>query len=263
MTPRGVRVHGHRGARALRPENTLPAFEYAIGIGVDAIELDLAVTKDNAIVVSHDPHLAPPICTGPRPGAAIRSLTLAQILEWDCGGIRNPDYPKQTPLPKTRIPALDEVFDLAPRGEFQFNLETKIFRDRPELTPSPEEFAALLLDCIRAHRLENRVLLQSFDFRVLHAMEKLAPEIPRVALWEGEDRDWFSIVREADASAVSLHYPLVEPEKVRAARAAQLQVLAWTANTPADWDRLIEAQVHAIITDDPAALIAHLTGPIS
>lgn len=270
MTPRGVPrasrkilVHGHRGARAVRPENTLPAFEYAIATGVDAIELDLAVTKDNVIVVSHDPHLAPPICSGPRSGAAIRSLTLAEVRQWDCGKIRNPDFPKQTPIPGTPMPTLDEVFDLAPRGPFHFNLETKIFPGHPELAPPPEEFAALLLDRVRAHRLENRVLLQSFDFRTLHAMKKLALEIPRAALWEGEDRDWVAIAREAGAGAVSVHYPLVTPEKVRAAHAAGLGVLAWTANTPADWELLIDAQVDAIISDDPAELIAYLTGPNS
>ena len=265
MTPRGVGrtsrkilVHGHRGARALRPENTLPAFEYAMAVGVDAIELDLAVTRDNVIVVSHDPHLAPPVCSGPRPGAAIRSLTLGQVRLWDCGKIRNPDFPKQTPIPGTRMPALDEVFDLAAGGQLQFNLEMKIFPDHPELTPSPEEFAALLLDRVRAHRLEQRVLLQSFDFRALHAMKKLAPEIPRAALWEGGDRDFLSIAREAGAGAVSVRYPLVTPQKVRAAHAAGLQVLAWTANTPADWESLADAQVDAIITDDPAELIAFL-----
>ena len=66
-----ILVHGHRGARAMRPENTLPAFEYAIGIGVDVLELDMAVTKDNVVVVSHDPYLEPPVCSGPAPKAMI------------------------------------------------------------------------------------------------------------------------------------------------------------------------------------------------
>jgi len=69
--PRAVQVHGHRGARALRPENTIPAFEYAIAAGVDVLELDMAVTRDNVVVVSHDPYLEPPICTGPSPKAAM------------------------------------------------------------------------------------------------------------------------------------------------------------------------------------------------
>ena len=71
-----ILVHGHRGARAVRPENTLPAFEYAIKAGVDVLELDMAVTKDNVVVVSHDAHLTAPVCTGPKDRAAIRDLNL-------------------------------------------------------------------------------------------------------------------------------------------------------------------------------------------
>src|SRR5579871_459945 len=87
-----ILVHGHRGARALRPENTLPAFEYAIEQGVDVLELDMAVTKDNVIVVSHDPILHPPVCSGPKPEMPIHSLTLAEVKQWDCGKIQNPGF---------------------------------------------------------------------------------------------------------------------------------------------------------------------------
>ncbi|MGH9558023.1 MAG: glycerophosphodiester phosphodiesterase [Bryobacteraceae bacterium] len=253
-----ILVHGHRGARALRPENTLPAFEYAIARGVDAIELDLAVTKDSVIVVSHDPYLHPPICSGPRPGAKIRELTLAEVRQWDCGKIQNPNFPKQTPIPGTHMPTLDEVLALASGNPVQFDLEIKSSPDRPELAPPPGEFARLVLDLVREHRIENRVVLQSFDFRVLHAMRELAPEIRRAALWEGADRDLVAIAREADAHIVSPEFHPVTPEKVQDAHAAGLQVVPWTANRPADWDQLIAARVDGIITDDPAALIAYL-----
>jgi glycerophosphoryl diester phosphodiesterase len=256
-TPK-ILVHGHRGARAMRPENTIPAFEYAIAAGVDVLELDMAVTKDDILVVSHDPYLEPPVCSGPQPKAMIHELTLAQIREWDCGQIRNPSFPKQTPLPGTRMPTLDEVFALAPRGTFHFNIETKIFADHPELSVTPEKFVELVLAMVRKHKLESRVMLQSFDFRTLHAMKKIAPEIKLVALWEGGDRDFVSIAQEGGAGVVSPHYSLVTPEKVRAAHAAGLEVVPWTANTPADWDKLIAAQVDAIISDDPASLIAYL-----
>jgi glycerophosphoryl diester phosphodiesterase len=257
-----ILVHGHRGARAMRPENTLPAFEYAISAGVDVLELDMAVTKDNVLVVSHDPYLEPPVCSGPhletQPKAMIHELTLAQIREWDCGKVQNPLFPKQTPIPGTRMPMLDEVFDLAPRGTFQFNIETKIFAEHPELSVTPEKFVELVLAMIRKHKLENRVMLQSFDFRTLQAMKKIAPEIRLVALWEHGDRDFVSIAKEAGAPAISPHYSLVTPEKVRAAHEAGLTVVPWTANMPADWDKLVAAKVDAIISDDPAALIAYL-----
>lgn len=289
--PRRIEVHGHRGARASRPENTIPAFEFAIAAGTDVLELDMSVTKDNVIVISHDPVLHPPVCSGPQPRAIIHNLTLEEVKQWDCGAVRNPEFANQQTIPGTRMPTLDEVFVLAPKGNFRFNIETKIMPRRPseaelaatlkhagvdpesaqgkdiratfagigpDVTPPPDEFARMVLDKIRQYHLEKRVILQSFDFRTLHAMKKLAPEIQLSALYGGPARDFVEIAREAGAQTVSPVYRLVTPEQVKAAHAAGLQVVPWTANKPEDWDRLIAAEVDAIITDDPAGLIAHL-----
>ena len=253
-----ILVHGHRGARALRPENTLPAFEYAIQAGVDVLELDISVTKDDVLVVSHDPTLLPAICTGPKPNAVIRELTLEQLRRYDCGGLKNAGFPKQRPVPGTWVPTLDEVLTMAAPSKVEFNIETKIFRDKPEYTPAPEEFARMMLAAIRKHHLESRVIVQSFDFRTLHAMKKLAPEIRLSALYAGLPKDFVQIAREAGAQIVSPHYMLVNQQRVAAAHQAGLQVVPWTANTAKDWNALIDARVDAIITDDPAALIAHL-----
>src|SRR3984885_2031324 len=103
---RRILVHGHRGARALRPENTLPAFEYAIAQGVDALEMDMAVTRDNVIVISHDPILEAPVCTGPQKTAVVHQLTLAQVRQWDSGAVQRPRFPTQQPVPGTRMPTL-------------------------------------------------------------------------------------------------------------------------------------------------------------
>ena len=253
-----IQVHGHRGARAMRPENTLPAFEYAIAQGVDALELDMAVTKDNVIVVSHDPVLEAPVCTGPREKAVIHELTLAEVREWDCGAKQNPSFPKQQAVPGTKMPTLEEVFALAPKGKFLFNIETKSFVDKPELTPPPEEFARMVLAAIRKHRLEARVVLQSFDFRTLIAMKKLAPQIKLSALYSGPPKDFVAIGKEAGAGIVSPMAGLVTVDQVKAAHAAGMQVLPWTVNTPEEWERLVNAGVDGIISDDPAALIAWL-----
>lgn len=259
-TPR-ILVHGHRGARARRPENTIPAFEYAIAQGVDALEMDMALTKDNIIVISHDPVLEPPVCNGPSAKAVIRQLELAEVRQWDCGAVRNPRFETQQTIPGTRIPTLDEVFQLASRGAFDYNIETKSFPDRPEYTPSPEEFSRMVLEKIRHYHLEKRIILQSFDFRTLVAMRILAPEIRLSALIENDSSDFPAVsAAAANAEIVSPDFHLVTPEKVAAAHRAGLQVVPWTANTPADWDKLIVAKVDAIISDDPAELIAYLKG---
>jgi glycerophosphoryl diester phosphodiesterase len=260
VEPRRIRVHGHRGARARFPENTLPGFEYAIDRGVDALELDLAVTKDNVIVVSHDPILHEPHCTSPgKPSAIIRQLTFAEVRQWDCGALRNPRFPAQRPIPGTRMPTLDEVFGLAGRGSFRFDVEVKSFPEHPELAPAPEEFAGLVLRKIREYRLEERVTVLCFDFRVLLAMRDLAPEIRLSALTETDRREFAAIAREAgNAEVVSPEFHLVTAEKVAAAHAAGLQMVPWTVNAPTDWDRMIEARVDAIVSDDPGELIAYL-----
>jgi glycerophosphoryl diester phosphodiesterase len=254
-----IQVHGHRGARALRPENTIPAFQYAIQAGVDFLEMDVAVTKDNVLVISHDPHINAEICTGPHPGVAIHELTLRELREYDCGALKNPHFPKQQPVPGTRIPTLDEVLKLSEHSAgIQFNIETKSFPDHPELTPPPEVFSRMMLEAIRRHKLDARVIVQSFDFRTLRGMKSLAPQIRLAALWEGEARPFVEIAKEAEAGIISPQFKLVTPEQVRASHAAKLEVVPWTANTPEDWQRLIDAGADAIISDDPVALIAYL-----
>lgn len=262
-----IQVHGHRGARALRPENSLPAFQYALAQGVDVLELDLAVTKDDVLVVSHDSHMNPAFCQGPA-GAetVIRKMTFAELRRWDCGAKANPAFPKQVAVPGIRVPALQEVFDLVKREgrRVDFNIETKISSAKPDLTPSPVRFAELVLEVVRKNSLTSQVILQSFDFRTLHAMKKLEPKMRLSALYPISPalphRTLVELAKEAGAGIVSPHFSTVRAEEVAAAHKAGLVVVPWTANTPADWDKLIAAEVDAIISDDPAALIAYLKG---
>src|SRR5438552_3571518 len=103
---RKLDIEGHRGARWARPENTLPAFQYAVENGVTTLELDMHVTKDNVIVVTHDPFLNENICLDPNgqrihDKIGIRTLTLEQLQKYDCGSLRNPRFDAQVPVPKT------------------------------------------------------------------------------------------------------------------------------------------------------------------
>jgi glycerophosphoryl diester phosphodiesterase len=201
-------VHGHRGARARWPENTIPGFEYAIGLGVDAIEFDVFVTADGRLLITHDP---------------VETET-----------------------------TLDQVLSLS--GNFAFDLEIKSYSHL-----NPRGFAEPVLEAIRRHKVESRVNLFSFDWHILHAMQELAPDIRCAALYEGEPRSFVECAREAgNTSIVCPHYTLITPERVSEAHDAGLEIYTWTANTEADWNRLIAAQVDAIITDDPAALLTYL-----
>lgn len=259
--PRKITVQGHRGARTVRPENTIPAFQYAIDAGADLLELDLGVTSDNVLVVHHDQTINLTICEGPEGETAIRRLTLEQVKQFDCGSKRAEGFPRQELVPGTRIPTLDEVLALAPAGDFWFNIEMKSNPKRPELAPEPEEFARLVAEAVRKHNLTRRVVVQSFDWRNLIALKAIAPEIKRAALYGGLPKDFVKISEEAGGTKiVSPHHLLVTKSRVQKAHQAGLEIVPWTANTPRQWDKLIRAGVDSIITDDPAGLIEHLRG---
>ena len=189
---REILVHGHRGARAWRPENTIPAFQFAIEHGVDVLELDLAVTKDNMLVVSHNPtlnlnpeHPGERVCKGPSlaPGTFIHSMTLAEVRQYDCGSVPLPNFPTQVAVPGTKVATFDEVLDLAKGTTVQFNVETKSFPNHPEFTPAPAEFVALIVAAIKKHNVDPaRIILQSFDWRTLAEMRKQYPVIRLSAL---------------------------------------------------------------------------------
>jgi glycerophosphoryl diester phosphodiesterase len=245
-----ILVHGHRGAKSVKPENTMPSFEHAIQAGADFIELDLAVTKDDVLVVSHDPVLPEALCSGGRGTRVVREMTLQQLRQWDCGAGQ---------IPNTGAPSLEEVLALARKSRIQFNIEIKSSPEHPQYTPSPEAYAKMVIEAIREHGVERRCIVQSFDFRTLHAMRKLAPDIRLSALESRSPDDFAAIARRAGGTEmISPHYRLVTPEKVKAAHAAGLQVVPWTVNDAAEWRRLIDAGVDAIITDDPAGLVDYL-----
>ncbi len=224
------------------------------------IELDVTVTSDDVVVVSHDPcFLNLEICLGrDRPRPFCELSWKPELHKWDCGSLRHPAFPRQAPVPGARIPSLDEVLSLSELGAFDFNIEAKIFPDQPRLTPSPEEFAVLVFECIRRRGLEHRVIFQSFDFRILHAMKGLDPQIRLAALYEGAADSLIAIAERAGTEIVAPHLSLANLESVSAAQAAGIEVIVWTANVRGEWDAMIESRVDAIITDDPAAVLCYL-----
>ena len=200
----GFDFQGHRGARGLMPENTLPGFAAALGIGVTTLELDLAVSGDGEVVVSHNPRLEPSLARDAsgewlqQSSPAINSMSLATVKSYDVGRL-NPThkyarrYPEQQAIDGTSVPTLGEVFDLVNKSANQsvrFNIEVKINPDHPQLTLPPKAFAAAVIEVVRGYHMEARVMLQSFDWRVLHQVQQLAPEIATSYLTA--DQSWLS-----------------------------------------------------------------------
>jgi glycerophosphoryl diester phosphodiesterase len=286
-------LEGHRGARGLAPENTLPGFAKALGLGVTTLEMDLAVTKDGVVVVSHDPALNADITRGPdgrwltAPTPRILELTYADLKRYDVGRLRPGSpyamlYPDQAPVDGTRIPTLREVYDLARRAgndEVRFNIETKIDPGQPELTPPPAAFVKAVVDVVREAKAAGRTVVQSFDWRTLRLVQETAPEIETVCLtteelggaqlargqpgaspWLGGlDADDYggSAPRLAAAAKCRVWSPRfrdLTAESLAEAHRLGLRVVPWTANEPADMKALIELGVDGIISDRPDRL---------
>jgi glycerophosphoryl diester phosphodiesterase len=262
---------------------------------VTTLELDLAMTRDDVLVVSHDRRLNPDHTRGTygqvlaREGPPIRSLTLAEVQQYDVGRLKpGSDYakglPEQKPADGARIPALTELFDLVKRAgadHVRFNIETKITPTSGAETPDPEAFAAALARAARDADLVPRVSIQSFDWRTLTAMKHIAPGIERVCLtaealtfdtiqrgatgpspWlAGLDIDDVggSVPRLVQAAGCAVWSPLyrnAKPDDVATAKTLGLKVIPWTVNERADMERLITLGVDGIITDYPDRLRA-------
>ena len=291
-------LQGHRGARGLAPENTLEGFAVALSIGVTTLELDLAMTSDNVLVVTHDPKLNPDLTRAPGGKFvesylwAIRSIPLERVQQYDVGRLKpGTDYaksfPGQQPVDGARIPALTELFDLVKRtgaDHVRFNIETKITPTSGAETADPETFAAAVAKAVREAGLASRVSVQSFDWRTLMVLKRIAPEIERVCLtaealtfdtikrgepgpspWlAGLDIDEFAgsvprLVVAAGCAVWSPHYRNAKGDDIAAAKVLGLKVIPWTVNERADMERLIALGVDGIITDYPDRLRAVMT----
>lgn len=262
-------VHGHRGCRAVRPENTLASMTEALRVGVHVLEMDIGITKDRVPVLSHDKFINKDICQyedGRRVTSKIPifSLTLKEVRTFDCGTLKNPKFPKQVPAPKEKIPTLEEVLQMVVKSKdaaaqtVEFNIETKIEADTPELAPSPEEFVTLIMNVIKKYKLENRVILQSFDFRTLRAARKTHPEVRVSTLVEGYFANVVKIARSEKPTVMSPDFSLLSAKKVEELHSLGVQVVPWTLNTESEWREAIAWGVDGIITDDPESLINYL-----
>ena len=264
-----IDVQGHRGARAVLPENSLVAFQHALDLGVDTLELDMGVTKDGIVVVIHDQQINPVICqykdgSEIEHGLWVNQLSLEEIKQFDCGSKQNPRFERQVTVPDTEIPTLEEVFEMVKNSKANnaktvlFNIETKSDPSKPHAQPEPQAFVSAVLDVVQKYDLESRVTLQSFDPATLIAANEIAPNLQLAALFESKPDDWIEAAEAVGADIISPHHSLLSRKDVEYIQDAGLAVIPWTANSKRQWAKLLKQGVDGIITDDPEALLNYL-----
>ena len=267
-------LQGHRGAKGLKPENTLPGFFKAVDLGVNTIEFDLAVSKEHKLVISHEPWFRSDICLqpdgSPIPREQERSFRIYEydylaISEFDCGSLQNPSHPDQQnlfapkPLMVDAIIAVDDYVSSKGLPPVKYNIEIK---SKPawdgSLTPPPAVFARLLyeefmqLDQKLQHPLMDRVSVQSFDPRSLHAIKEIETGITVVLLTSVDDSvdahiEHFGFIPEI----YSPNHGILTPEHISRARELDMLVVPWTVNSKEDMVRMVELGVDGLITDYP------------
>jgi len=291
--PKPFDLQAHRGGRGLAPENTLAAFARALSLGVTTLEMDLGVTADGVLVVSHDPELNPDLTRDAqgrwleRPGPPLVQIPYALLSTYDVGRLRTGTpyagrYPEQAAADGQRIPRLADVFALAGKAlnsAVRFNVEIKSDPRKKVPTLAPETFAEAVVRVIREHRMESRTLVQSFDWRALRHLRQVAPDIALACLtvqrpgddnveaWQpgapvtlgGLDVDTFggSVAKVVQAAGCAVWSPNaldLVPAAVAEAHSLGLSVVPWTVNDPHQMEALIGHGVDGLITDRPDRL---------
>ena len=269
-------IHGHRGCRGLRPENTLPAFLHALTLGVEVLEMDVVVAADGEIIVSHEPWLTP-LCTDPQgrpvlPGTErahnLYRLSTREIRRCDCGQTPHPGFPDQQLQPAFKptlrevIRAVEERVGELGRPAVGYSIELKsepggdgIFH------PAPAPFVALVLAVLREFpAVLVRTTILGFDKRILREVRQQAPDLPVALLVEDELPLARHLAELGFRPAVyGPKFQLVTTALVGQLRALGIRLVPWTVNDPADMRRLLALGVSGLTTDYPDRLHALLS----
>jgi glycerophosphoryl diester phosphodiesterase len=261
-------LQGHRGARGLRPENSIPGFLLALDSGVTTVELDIVVTKDKQLVVSHEPWISSTICLQSNGSAIlpknekklnIYQMTYHQVRQFDCGSKVNADFPEQIkmrihkPLLIDVINAIEDHIRSYTQYEVDYNIEIKSTSDGDGVFhPTPEQFSDLVYQVLDQYLPLERVIIQSFDFRVLKYWHEKYPPVRLAALVENTNSIEHNLKQLGfNPSIYSPYFKLLSRDKVMYLQKQKIRVIPWTVNTLQDMKDMKEMGVDGFITDYP------------
>lgn len=262
-------LQGHRGSRGTMPENTIPAFQEALNNGVTTLELDVVITKDGEVLVSHEPYMSNEVCLKPNGEVIdedkqlrfnIYKMTYAETQQYDCGSKPHPRFPEQKKI-KVAKPLLRDVIIAAENHiksytlyEVDYNIEIKSVKgEEGKFQPSIEEFSEKVFAVINTYLPWERVVIQSFDFRVLKYWHKKYPQVRLAALVENKKSAETNLKELGFTPSVySPDFTLLSSQQeISALRKKKIRVIPWTVNKPEDMKRLKAWGVDGIITDYP------------
>ncbi|MDK2762061.1 MAG: hypothetical protein KYX64_11995 [Sphingopyxis sp.] len=257
-----IAVIAHRGGALLRPENTVPAFRHAASLGTDYLEFDMEMTADDRIVVYHDTLINTDFCKAADGSAAspapVRDLDLATIKRLDCGSGVRPQYagPRYVAVPGAAVPELNELLRMFKDGEAMFFAETKIPKDADI---DPVKFATLLEAAVRENGLEDRLILQSFDFRTIDALNRINPRIRTCLLGVPQlTKDYLGMLRKHKATCIVLGADEIDAAGVDRLQEAGILIFSGVADREEEWRKYAELGVDALFTNDPEGAAAYL-----
>lgn len=268
-------IQGHRGCRGLRPENSIPAFLHAINLGVHTLELDVVVSKDGHVIVSHEPWLSHVFCKDPEGNPIaeadekswnIYEMDYETLKKCDCGSLPNPRFPEQQLEPVFK-PSLGDVIkavnahtadkDIAP---IRYNIEVKYVAENDGIFhPSVQEFTQRVIDTIMEYGIEDLTTFQCFDLDCLRFAKEIAPNLTLALLVYNEDGMEKNMERLGFQTPIySPYYQWLTAEDMTFARANDIKVVPWTVNEVEEMAQMMDMGVYGIITDYPDRLIEYV-----
>ena len=257
-----VQIFGHRGCRGLLPENTIIGFNKAIELGVDGIEWDVIVNKDNQLIISHEPYADDTYCIDSIGNKITKKtekkfnfhhMSTAEIQSFDCGSIGNVKFPEQEKI-KSIKPTVQEAFLNVNLGSktilFEIKSESK---DYGTFQPFPEEYASIIANEIKDFPLKKQIIFMSFDAELLNKLHLILPEYRYVYLTYLPLKSINSFLEDIDFTpyALGMYYHTIKKKDVKKANEKGIQVFAWTVNEIKQYQKLVRYGVSGIITDYP------------